>query len=113
MGSMFRKKPPVPGTGYLRSRVSPEELIMVGRWVGIKETFESPETESGILIARQGTQHVTRGRILRCGPEAGLDDLAEGDEVLYEEWQGGRHNFDGSKVLVMSLENIICKVEAD
>lgn len=111
MTSLFKKPTPVPGTGYLRSKVRPDQLTMIGRWVVVEEIFEESETESGILIVRQGTQHAVRGRLLRCGPECELDDLKEGDEVFYEEWQGGRHSLDGAKVLVMSVEKIICKVD--
>ncbi len=108
--NLFRKKPPVPGTGYLRHNVDSAELDMVGEWIVVEECLAEPLTTSGIFIAHLGTQHGVRGKIVRCGIGAELDDLAVGDEIIYEEWQGGRHNLGGEKVLVMSLQNVLCKV---
>lgn len=113
MPNPFSKRPPVVGAGYLRSSVRPEQLTMVGRWVVVEEVFEESETESGIIVVHQGTQNAVRGRLLRCGPECELDDLAEGDEVLYAEWAGGRNDLGGTRVLIMSLDKILVKVERD
>ncbi len=109
--NIFKKKPAVPGTGYLRHRVDSSQLEMVGEWIVVEECLAEPLSKSGIFIAHLGTQTAIRGKIVRCGIAAELDDLKVGDEIIYEAWQGGRHDLGGKKVLVMSLQNVLCKVE--
>lgn len=106
-----RRHRKTPGVGYMRHRVNPEQLTVIGQWLIIEEIFENSEQPSGIVIARQGTQTTVRGRILRAGPECAIDGLEEGDEVIYEQWAGGRHSLGGRNVLIMSVDRILCKVE--
>lgn len=108
-----RRHRKTPGIGYMRHRVSPEQLTVLGQWVIIEEIFEDPEQSSGIVIARQGTQTTLRGRVIKTGSECVLDEIEEGDEVIYEHWAGGRHSLGGHNVLIMSVDRILCRLVAD
>lgn len=109
--NLFRKRPPVPGIGYLRHSVDLERLLMVGRWIVVEEIFDEQEQPSGILVVGQGTPHTVRGRVLKAGPEAALDGLKVGEEVIYDEWQGGRHDLGGRRTLIMACDSVLCRVE--
>ena len=108
-----RRHRKTPGIGYMRHRVRPERLTVVGQWVIVEEIFEDLEQSSGIVIARQGTQTTVRGRVLRTGSECVLDEIEVGDEIIYERWAGGRHSLEGRNVLIISIDRILCRIGSD
>lgn len=115
---MTRTKRPtrIPGTGYLRQPVALLDLEMIGPWLIVREELEDQPSLSGLLIARQGTQHSMIGTVLRASSECELEGIREGDRVCYQEWAGGRWALmdelgNDINVLIMDLERIIAKVE--
>lgn len=105
-----RKKPKVPGIGYPRRMVDVDSFTAVGQWLVVEEIFEPREMSSGISIVRQGTATTVRGKVLRAGSECALDDVNEGDEIVFEQWSGGRHDLHGRNVLIMSIDSVLAKV---
>lgn len=105
------KKFNVPGIGYAYTDMRLEDFAPVGDWVVVREQLDRPETESGIIVP--SAKNTTRGTVVATGVASG--DFAVGDEIVFEEWQGGRWAFrrdDGEvdRCLIMSADKILCVV---
>lgn len=89
--------------------VSISELEFYGRWVAVREDLDEHVHESG-LVTSVNKRATTVGRVLAVGV-AVAEDLYAGDEILYEQWQGGRWDIGGEKCLIMDIENVLMVLE--
>ncbi len=97
--------------GYTRIPVSLETMEMLGTWLLVAEHLKERETASG-LVTNVAQKVTTVGRVLKVG--SGVeDDVQEGDNIIYEEYQGGRWNIGDINCLIMDVEHVLMVVERE
>lgn len=100
----------LPGIGYHRQPVRLENVRPGPGWVIVLEAL-SRQAEADLVLP--GLQNTTRGRVLAIGSLAAKESgLVVGDDVIYEEYMGGRWQFptgDGqeARVLIMHVDWIV------
>ena len=65
------------------------------------------------IIVRQGLKNVAAGAnplALRRGIETAVDDVVEGDEVLYSKYGGTEITVEGEDLLVLRESDVLAKV---
>ena len=85
-------------------------------WIIIEEQFEQDQRAivAGveIAIAQPGTTNTTIGKVVNVNNEdAKSIGISAGEKIVYREWEGGRWDFAGRKVLLIGSEHIIAKLE--
>lgn len=101
------RKLSVPGKGYRFTGVKLSDLILTSPWIVLKENLER-EAEGLVLPDLKNTIH---GEVLALGKDCLDEGIQIGDHVVYEEWQGGRWNFeDAGNCLVTSIDSILLLV---
>ena len=97
--------------GYTRIPVELQRLEVYGTWVLVAEDLDEHALASGLVtnVAKKAT---TVGRVLKVGSGV-QEDVQEGDNVIYEEWQGGRWNIGDTDCLIMDVEHILMVVERE
>ncbi|KKL81542.1 hypothetical protein LCGC14_1993690 [marine sediment metagenome] len=97
--------------GYTRIPVELQRLEVFGSWVLVAEDLDEHVRASGLVtnVAKRAT---TVGRVLKVGSGV-QEDVQEGDNVIYEEWQGGRWSIGDIDCLIMDVEHILMVVERE
>lgn len=101
------------GIGYYRQSYQLEDVRPNRDWVVVVEHLAR---ESGSDLKLFDRDYTTLGRVVAVGERAALlHDLRVGDDVVYEEFMGGRWQFptaDGSeaRVLIMHVDWIFARV---
>lgn len=100
----------LPGIGYHRQPVR-LDLVQPGPgWVVVLEAL-SREANADLVLPK--LHNTTRGSVIAIGSMAAKESgLVVGDEVIYEEYMGGRWQFptqDGeeARVLIMHVDWIV------
>ena len=93
-----------------------DRVIPFPGWVILREQFEQDRSvvRSGVelQIPTLGTPNTVYGDIVRIDSQTSLEsNLRAGDRVIYREWEGGRWDFMGDKVLLIGSGHILAKVE--
>jgi co-chaperonin GroES (HSP10) len=98
------------GIGYHRQPVRLESVKPGPGWVIVLEAL-SRQADADLVLP--GLQNTTRGQVLAIGSLAEKESgLVVGDDVIYEEYMGGRWQFptaDGqeARVLIMHVDWIL------
>lgn len=80
-----------PGIGYHRCPCWLTDVHPVGEWVMVLEHL-SRRSDAGLFMPQ--LPNTTRGEVLSVGSQAAaLHGIQVGDEVLYDEYAGGRWAF--------------------
>lgn len=97
-----------------------DSFVPTTGWIAVREKLER---EPSAALAAVGFQflnkgNATVGEIVAVGPWAENDGLKKGDRIVYTEWQGGRWSFRGGevddvRVLIMSVDDVLCIVEEE
>jgi co-chaperonin GroES (HSP10) len=97
--------------GYTRIPVELRRMEMYGTWLLVAEDLAEQVSASG-LVVNVGKKATTVGRVLKVG--SGVEeDVREGDDIIYEEWQGGRWNIEDVDCLIMDIANVLAVVERE
>ena len=85
------------------------QLKPINDFVVLEELFPpsiSVVAQGVVRVSLAG--HVTRGKIIAVSPTVSqLEGLKSGDIVRYEEFQGGRWEFNDVKVLIIGVKHIL------
>lgn len=76
-------------SGYTSSGVSLDAMTLLGHWIILKEMWDRPAPK-GVFLPR--AVNTVIGEVLAVGEHV-EEDITEGDQVLFEAWQGGRWLF--------------------
>ena len=76
----------------------------LGDRVLLKRVEEATTTASGIIIPDSATQKPSQGEVVAVSKE--VDTLACGDKVLFSKFAGNEVSFEGTKYLVLEIDDI-------
>ncbi len=102
------------GFGYHRQPVRLESVEPGPGWVVVLEAL-SRQADADLVLP--GLQNTTRGRVLAIGSLAEKESgLVVGDDVIYEEYMGGRWQFptaDGqeARCLIMHVDWVLLGIK--
>ena len=76
----------------------------LGNRVLIKRVEEATTTATGIIIPESATQKPTAGEVVAVSKE--VEVLATGNRVLFAKFAGNEVTFEGTKYIVLDVEDI-------
>jgi chaperonin GroES len=76
----------------------------LGKRVLVKRVEEATTTMSGIIIPDNAKEKPSRGEVVAAGKE--VSELKNGDQVLFGKYAGNEVSFDGTKYIVLDIEDI-------
>jgi len=76
----------------------------LGNRVLVKRVEEATTTMSGIIIPDNAKEKPSRGEVVAVSKE--VDVLKNGNEVLFGKYAGNEVSFEGSKYIVLEVEDI-------
>ena len=88
------------------------EVCLTGTHIAVREKLMRTSAQLFLVNA----DHAVHGTVLAIGDR--VDDVSPGDEIIYEEYQGGRWVFDGEnepaqdRFLIMDVAHVLLRVEA-
>jgi chaperonin GroES len=77
----------------------------LGKRVLIKRVEEANTTASGIIIPDNAQEKPSRGEVVAVSSE--VSELKCGDVVLFGKFSGSEVSLDGTKYLVLEVEDIL------
>ncbi|MBM3146189.1 MAG: co-chaperone GroES [Chloroflexi bacterium] len=96
------------------------ELKPLGGRVIVKPIEQDTVTDSGIVIPDTAKEKPQRGIVLAVGPGKRDEDgeiipipLQENDTVLFGKYAGSKVKMDGDEILILSIDDILAKIEGD
>lgn len=91
------------GIGYSYTGINLSDLELTNQWVILKESLER---NSGRVVVPDLKNNVI-GTVIALGKEAKEHGILVGDDVIYQEYMGGRWNFDDiGNCLIISIDYI-------
>lgn len=76
----------------------------LGNRVLVKRVEEATTTASGIIIPDNAKEKPSRGEIVAVSKA--VTELSVGNEVLFGKYSGNEVSFDGTKYMVLDVEDI-------
>ncbi len=76
----------------------------LGNRVLVKRVEEATTTMSGIIIPDNAKEKPSRGEVVAVSKE--VTELANGNEVLFGKYAGNEVSFEGTKYIVLDVEDI-------
>jgi len=76
----------------------------LGKRVLVKRLEEENTTSSGIIIPDNAKEKPSQGEVVAVS--ADVDSLACGDKVIFGKYSGNEVSLDGTKYLVIEVEDI-------
>ena len=76
----------------------------LGKRVLVKRVEEATTTVSGIIIPDNAKEKPSRGEVVAASKK--VKDLEVGDQVLFGKYAGNEVSFDGTKYIVLEVEDI-------
>lgn len=76
----------------------------LGNRVLVKRVEEATTTASGIIIPDNAKEKPSRGEVVAVSKA--VTELAVGNEVLFGKYSGNEVSFEGSKYMVLDVEDI-------
>ncbi len=93
------------------------DLQPLGDRVVAKRVEAEEKRDSGIVIPESAQDTPTQAEVVAVGPgkrENGSiqePEVEEGDRIVFGEFSGTEINLNGNEYLVLSSDDILCKVE--
>jgi len=76
----------------------------LGKRVLVKRVEEATTTMSGIIIPDNAKEKPSRGEVVAVSKE--VEVLANGNQVLFGKYAGNEVSFEGTKYIVLDIEDI-------
>ncbi len=76
----------------------------LGKRVLVKRVEEATTTMSGIIIPDNAKEKPSRGEVVAVSKE--VEVLENGNEVLFGKYAGNEVSFEGTKYIVLEVEDI-------
>jgi len=76
----------------------------LGNRVLVKRVEEATTTMSGIIIPDNAKEKPSRGEVVATSKE--VEILKDGDQVLFGKFAGNEVTFEGTKYIVLDVEDI-------
>ncbi|RLA79540.1 MAG: co-chaperone GroES [Epsilonproteobacteria bacterium] len=76
----------------------------LGKRVLVKRVEEATTTMSGIIIPDNAQEKPSRGEVVAVSKE--VTELANGNQVLFGKYAGNEVSFDGTKYMVLEVDDI-------
>ena len=76
----------------------------LGKRVLVKRVEEATTTMSGIIIPDNAKEKPSRGEVVAVSKE--VTELEEGNNVLFGKYTGNEVSFEGTKYIVLDVEDI-------
>ena len=76
----------------------------LGKRVLVKRVEEATTTMSGIIIPDNAQEKPSRGEVVAVSKE--VTELADGNQVLFGKYAGNEVSFDGTKYMVLEVDDI-------
>ncbi|MFK5938519.1 MAG: co-chaperone GroES [Sulfurimonas sp.] len=76
----------------------------LGKRVLVKRVEEATTTMSGIIIPDNAKEKPSRGEVVAVSKE--VEVLANGNQVLFGKYAGNEVSFEGTKYIVLDVEDI-------
>lgn len=72
--------------------------------------IEASETRGGLYLPDVAREKLNRARVLSVSD--GVEDIAEGDEIVFGKYSGQELEIDGDECLFVLVEDVLAVVEA-
>ncbi|MEA1981960.1 MAG: co-chaperone GroES [Campylobacterota bacterium] len=76
----------------------------LGNRVLVERVEEATTTMSGIIIPDNAKEKPSRGKIVAVSKE--VEVVANGDQILFGQYAGSEVSFEGTKYIVLDVEDI-------
>jgi len=76
----------------------------LGNRVLVKRVEEATTTMSGIIIPDNAKEKPSRGEVVAVSKE--VETLKNGNQVLFGKYAGNEVSFDGTKYIILDVEDI-------
>jgi len=76
----------------------------LGNRVLVQRVEEATTTSTGIIIPDNAKEKPSRGKVVAVSKE--VETVSNGDEVLFGKYSGNEVSFDGTKYIVLDVEDI-------
>ncbi len=76
----------------------------LGKRVLVKRVEEATTTMSGIIIPDNAQEKPSRGEVVAVSKE--VTELANGNQVLFGKYAGNEVSFEGTKYMVLEVDDI-------